>query len=161
MLQKGASSYYTLKGWRENERRDLGAKYQGVQRTQIRLWCHPGPVQSGEEKGLLPYLAAINMLSVVISLPGVREILKEEWLMSQPARLSLSTSILSLAPGPLPCPPSPCPQFSLARASSSHVSLSVPGAVLGCGLQQPTGAAESKQELLPQQVPGSHRSGHM
>lgn len=108
----------------ERKRRDLCAKYQGVQRTQIRLRCHPGPVQSGEEKGLLSHLAAINMLSVVISLPRVREILKAEWLSpSQPSGFLCPPGSLPLAPGPLPCPPFLCPRFSLGCVLLALMSL--------------------------------------
>lgn len=82
----------------ERKRRDLCAKYQGVQRTQIRLRCHPGPVQSGEGKGLLSYLAAINVLSVGISLAWVRETLKAEWLSQ------LGLLAFFVYPGPFPCP---------------------------------------------------------
>lgn len=119
MLQKRRRQLLYFKRL-ERKRRDLCAKYQGVQRTQIRLWCHPDPVQSGEEeKGLLSYLDAINMLSVVISLPWVRR--RSGSLPACPAFFVHLDSFP--CPGPMPCPPSHWPQFSLSCVPVALMSL--------------------------------------
>lgn len=65
--------------WLERKCRDLQAKYQGAQRTQIRFQCHLGLVGSREREGLTLCPVAINKLSTVISLPWVRVILKQDW----------------------------------------------------------------------------------
>lgn len=78
----------------------------------------PRPCESGGEKGSLLYLAAINMLSVVISLPRVREIRKPKRPYPGHPGIRITPAFFvhpssSPCPSSLPCLLSPYPRFSL------------------------------------------------
>lgn len=129
MLQKGAGRYYALKGWRE-KRRDLFAKYQGVERThKSGDGVTQAPCRVEERKDCLCIRLLLTCFSLLFLFSGPEKQRSQgEGALSRPPRLSSSTSLRPLAPAPLPGPLSLLPPSfqPWLCASSAHVSLSVP-----------------------------------